>query len=124
MKIAKRNSGAKIGAIFTVCSLALTATYVVPIIAILPGMLLETIAGRFVSHEPYSNVGMLTILLLSVLFLFTLGVCLIKIRNATLEVGQISVGRIISVMSLMFFIVHSLIFYIYWGVVLNFASDG
>lgn len=124
MRIAKSNSGLTIGAIFTVGSLFLTVTYVVPIISVLPGVIFETISKKLVSNEPYSNVGKLTILLLTIIFLLTLFLCLIWIRNTVAKEGQISKRRIIAVMLLMFFIVHSLGFYIYWGIALHFRSDG
>ncbi len=124
MKIAKSNSGLVIGAIFTGCSLLLTATFFVPIISVLPGVIFETIAKNMVNNEPYSNVGKLTILLLSIIFLVTLVLCLTWIRQTIIKEGQISRGHIIVIMSIMYFIVHSLGFYIYWGLALDYRSDG
>ena len=124
MKISKSNSGLIIGALFTVGSLLLTATFVVPIISVLPGMLFETIAENCINNEPYSNVGKLTILLLTITFLLTLVLCLISIKSKTRKGEEISKGRIIAILSLMYFLVHSLGFYIYWGAFLDFRSDG
>lgn len=42
MKIAKTNSGLVIGAIFTGGSLLLTTTFVVPIISVVPGAIVES----------------------------------------------------------------------------------
>lgn len=124
MKISKTNSGLIIGVLFTVGSLLLTATFIVPIISVVPGMLFETIAQNCINNDPYSNVGKLTILLLTLTFFLTLILCLISINNKANKGEEISKGRIIAILSLMFFIVHSLGFYIYWGVSLDFNSDG
>ena len=64
MKISKTKSGVIIGTIFTVVSLVLTVTFIVPIISVFPGMIFETIAENLIDNDPYSNVGKLTILLL------------------------------------------------------------
>jgi DMSO/TMAO reductase YedYZ heme-binding membrane subunit len=124
MKISKTNSGLIIGALFTVGSLLLTATFVAPIISVLPGMVFETIAKNYINNDPYSNVGKLTILMLTITFLLTLVLCLISIKSKTSKGEDISKGRIIAILSLMYFLVHSLGFYIYWGAVLDFRSDG
>jgi DMSO/TMAO reductase YedYZ heme-binding membrane subunit len=124
MKISKNSSGLIIGAIFTLGSLLLTATFIVPIISVLPGMLFEKIAESCINNDPYSNVGKLTILLLTVTFFLTLILCLLSIKNKTGRNEEISNGRIIAIFSLIYFIVHSLGFYIYWGVSLDFRSDG
>ena len=124
MKISKTKSGLIIGAIFTIGSLLLTATFVVPIISVLPGMLFETIAENCINNDPYSNVGKLTILLLTITFILALFVCLFSIKRKTNKGENISNRRIIAILSLMYFIVHSLGFYIYWGVSLGFRSDG
>jgi len=124
MKIGKSNSGLIIGAIFTGVSLLLTVTFIVPIISVSPGIIFEAIAKKLINNEPYSNVGKLTILLLGLIFLLTLILCLMWIRKTVTKGEQISKGRIIGVMLLIYFIVHPLLFYIYWGVALNFRSDG
>jgi hypothetical protein len=124
MKISKTNSGLIIGALFTVGSLLLTATFVAPIISVLPGMVFETIAKNYINNDPYSNVGKLTILMLTITFLLTLILCLISIKSKTSKGEEISNRRIIATLSIMYFLVHSLGFYIYWGAVLDFRSDG
>jgi DMSO/TMAO reductase YedYZ heme-binding membrane subunit len=124
MKIAKHNSGFIIGAISTGISISLTATYIVPIISVSFGVIFETIAAGIVSNDPYSNVGLLTIKLLSVIFLFTLILCILSVINMAEKFGYITQRRIIGIMAIMFFIIHSLGFYIYWGVALHFESDG
>jgi hypothetical protein len=124
MKLSKTNRGLTIGALFTAGSLLLTATFVVPMISVLPGMLFEAIAENCINNDPYSNVGKLTILLLVIAFLMTLILSLLSIKNKASKGEEISNGRIIGILSLMYFLVHSLGFYIYWGVFLDFRSDG
>jgi hypothetical protein len=124
MKLSKNKSGFIIGLIFTVASLLLTATFIVPIISVFPGMLFETIAEKCINNDPYSNVGKLTILLLTITFISTLLFFLYTLKNKSNNGEEISNKRIIAIMSLLYFIVHSLGFYIYWGVSLNFRSDG
>lgn len=113
-----------IGAIFTGASLVSTATFIVPLLAVLPGMELENIAAQLLSNEPYSNVGKFKILILSVLFILVFTGAFIVTRRMIIRSGQISKIWIILVMSVLFFIVHPLGFYIYWGTVLDFRSDG
>ena len=124
MKISKAKSGLIIGAIFTIASLLLTATFVVPIISVLPGMLFETIAQNCINNDPYSNVGKLTILLLTITFILILILCLLSIRSKTKKGEDVSNKRIIAIFLLTYFIVHSLGFYIFWGVSSGFRSDG
>lgn len=124
MKIAKQNSGLVIGAISTAISLGLTVTFIVPIISVMFGVIFETIAAGIVNNEPYSNVGKLTIKFLSVIFVFTLILSILSITNKIEKFGYVTQRRIISIMVIMYFIVHSLGFYIYLGVALQFESDG
>jgi DMSO/TMAO reductase YedYZ heme-binding membrane subunit len=124
MKFSKTNRGVTIGALFTVGSLLLTATFVAPMLSVLPGMLFEAIAEKCINNDPYSNVGKLTILLLAITFVLTLVLCLISIKNKTSKGEEISKGRIIAILSFMYFLAHSLGFYIYWGTFLDFRSDG
>lgn len=124
MKIAKKKTGLLIGAIFTGASLLMTGTYIVPIISVLPGILFENISENLVNNDPYSNVGRTTIVLLFILFLMALSFSLLWIKHETAKKGQISVGQVVTIMLLLYFIVHPLGFYIYWSVALNFKSDG
>lgn len=83
MKIAKKNTRLIIGAIFTGASLLLTATYIVPIISVLPGILFENISTNFVKNAPYSNIGRTTIVLLSILFLLAMSFSLLWVKHET-----------------------------------------
>lgn len=124
MKLTNHKSGITIGALFTIVSLVLTATFIVPIISVVPGVVFETIAAKLVDNNPYSNVGFLTILLISIVFVVTLLVCLFWIRRSTLKSGQVERAHVVFVFIVMYFLVHSLGFYIYWGLALDFRSDG
>lgn len=119
-----KNNGLIVGTIFTVCSFLLTFTFVVPIISVLPGVFFETISKAIVSNDPYSNVGKLTILLLTVLLLLAIILTIVYTRKRTPANETLSKGRLTLIMFAFYFIVHPLGFYIYWGLNLNFRSDG
>ncbi len=126
--------GTKIGACFTAGSLLLTLTLVVPVFSILPGSLLEAVAQGLVNNDPYSNVGKLTILFLIIMFATTLIIVLVRVRKTGIRIGRVWGGKkiiymskikIVLIMLLFYFIVHPLVFYLYWGgIQLDFRSDG
>ncbi|MBB4037571.1 hypothetical protein GGR21_003491 [Dysgonomonas hofstadii] len=124
--------GTKIGACFTAGSLLLTLTLVVPVFSILPGSLLEAVAQGLVNNDPYSNVGKLTILFLIIMFATTLIIVLVRVRKTGIRIGRVwgkkiiymSKIKIVLIMLLFYFIVHPLVFYLYWGIQLDFRSDG
>ena len=124
MRIPNENNGVVIGAIFSACSIAMSATFIAPVISILPGVLFESFAKECINNEPYSNVGKLTILMLSIAFILSLTSCLISTRVKINSGKAITQKRVITMLSIMYLTVHSLGFYIYWGVFLNFVSDG
>jgi len=119
MKISPKYNGTIIGAIFTVASLLLTITFVIPIISIIPAAYIESLVASVVDNEPYSNVGKATLNTFLGLLIIFITVVLIKSRKTRLSNVQIILTMIIA-----YFIVHSLGFYIYWGVSLNYRSDG
>lgn len=57
MKINQQYNGTIIGGIFTLSSLLLTLTFIVPIISVIPRAFIESIMYSKVNNEPYSNVG-------------------------------------------------------------------
>jgi len=124
MKISERRQGLILGSMLTVCFLALTATFIVPIIFVLPGVIVESIASHVVNNDRYSNVGKRTIAILSVMLAGTLIVVLLHIRGRREKGMPVSQGRTILLLLLLSFIIHPLGFYIYWGLVLQFRSDG
>lgn len=87
-------------------------------------MIIETLAEKLVNNDPYSNVGKMTILLLTAIFIIAISIALFKIRRTTLRDGRISKTKIVLVMTVMYFIVHALGFYIYWGLTLDYRGDG
>jgi hypothetical protein len=113
-----------IGIVFTFSSLLLTLTFFVPIISVVPGVIVEFLVARFADNKPYSNVGKVTIFLLRVIFIIALSIVLFKIRRTALREGRISKTKIAIVMTVMYFIVHTLGFYIYWGLALDYRGDG
>jgi len=116
--------GLYIAGIFTCIALLLTATFVVPMIAVMPGILFEEIASKFIVGDPYSNVGKMTIALLS-LSLAAFLILMTYWMKCTISIsGDLSSRQIVIALLLFFFIVHPLGYYIYWGVGLNFRSDG
>ena len=116
--------GLIIGIVFTFGSLLLTLTFFVPIISVFPGVIVETLAAKLVDNDPYSNVGKVTIILLTIIFIITLSIALFKIKRVTLRDGRISKTKIAIVMTVLYFIVHALGFYIYWGLALDYRGDG
>jgi hypothetical protein len=119
MKINSNYNGTVIGAIFTVASILLTFTFIVPIISVIPAAYIESLVASIVDNEPYSNVGKATLnTFLGLLIVFVL-IVLIKSRR-----NRMSNVNIILIMIIAYFIVHSLGFYMYWGVSLNYRSDG
>ncbi len=116
--------GLAIGTVFTFVSLLLTLTFFVPIISVFPGVIIETLAKGLTDNDPYSNVGKLTIILLIVIFVIVLSIVLLKTGRTTRRDGTFSKKKIAIAMTVMYFIVHPLGFYIYWGLALNFRGDG
>jgi len=119
MKIHQQYNGTIIGGIFTVISLLLTLTFIVPILSIIPGAFIESIMSSIVNNEPYSNVGKATILTLVIILILSLILILFKSRKTELKNGHI-----FGIMVFEYFIIHALGFYIYWATSLNFRSDG
>jgi hypothetical protein len=119
MKINPIYNGTIIGAIFTGVSLLLTLTFIVPILTVIPGALIESIMSSIVNTEPYSNVGKATIWTLLILLIGSLTSFLIFIKRK-----KVTNNQIVGIMFLEYFIIHSLGFYIYWATSLNFRSDG
>lgn len=119
MKINSRNNGLIIGAFFTVGSLILTITFIVPILTIVPGAIVEYILASFIDNEPYSNVGKATLFFWSLIFVISLFVISRIVKRRI-----ISNSYVITIMVFEYFIIHTLGFYIYWASILNFRSDG
>jgi DMSO/TMAO reductase YedYZ heme-binding membrane subunit len=119
MKINQQYNGTIIGGIFTLVSLLLTLTFIIPILSVLPGVFIESMMPSLVDNEPYSNIGKATIMTLVIIMIISIAIILIKARKT-----KISNGQMFGVMAFEYFIIHSLGFYIYWATSLNFRSDG
>lgn len=124
VKIAEKKDGFYIGILTMLLCFALAFTYIVPILSTMPGAIVEEIAAKFTNNNPYSNVARLTLVLLVLLFIVSLVLCLLWTRRSVTIKGNLSRRRIIAVMLLMYFPVHMLAFYIYWGLSKNFTGDG
>ena len=84
----------------------------------------ESIAKLIINNNPYSNVGKLTIFLLSLTTLTLTFISLVWIKRTSLKNHEISKGNIVAILFFLYFLIHPLGFYIYWGVYLNFRGDG
>jgi len=109
--------GTKIGAIFTGINFLLTYTYFVPIFTIIPATQLESFLAYFIDEEPYSNAAIATICTLSILFLITISIVLKNLTKSKL----LSNKKVITIMFVEYFLIHSLGFYLYWAFVLDFS---
>ena len=89
MKINPKYNGTIIGGIFTLGSLILTLTFVVPIISIIPAAFIESLVSKVVNNEPYSNVGKGTLLFITGLFIIYLSIVLIRSRKTNYSNSQI-----------------------------------
>ena len=113
-----------LGTILTIFSLVSIYTLIIPVISVIPGALIEWISRLFITNTPYSNVGILTICILSLLLVSTIALFMIRIyRNKKNNKGT-SITSILNVLLIEYFIIHALGFYLYWGLVLDFRSDG
>lgn len=119
MKINQRYNGTIIGGVFTISSLLLTLTIIVPIISIIPGAFIESMMSIVIDSEPYSNIGIATIITLIIIILASLSFFLIRSRKFSFDNRDI-----IGVMSFEYFFIHTLGFYIYWATSLKFSNDG
>lgn len=116
--------GLLVGIIFAIVSFLLTLTFVVPIISVFPGVLAEVVVKALVDNDPYSNVGKGTIVLLTLVFIIAFAIVLFRIKQIMIREEGISKIKISLYMSSLYFIVHALGFYIYWGMSLEFRGDG
>lgn len=119
MRINQLYNGTIIGSFFTIGSLVLTYTYIVPIATVFPGVYVESLMSFIVDKEPYSNIGKATIIALTGILILSLLIIFLKSRRTHL--GNV---QIIVIMLVEYFILHILGFYVYWAVSLDFRSDG
>jgi hypothetical protein len=113
-----------IGLAFTIISILLSFTFVIPIISVIPGVVFELISIVMVDNNPYSNVGKLTVSILWFVFILTISMVLFFVYKKSKFGIVISNHFIFQTMMTMYFVVHSLGFYLYWANKLNYRSDG
>lgn len=112
----------KIGAVFTVVSIALTFTYLVPVITVgLAGIFFERLAAAAVTAN---EIGKVTTLMLAIVLVLVLAPMFYAAWRVARKGCVLSKGEIISYMLLLYFIVHPLGFYMYWGMALHYRMDG
>jgi ACR3 family arsenite efflux pump ArsB len=124
MQINPARRGLLTGFVFTVTTLLLCATFIVPVIAMIPGAMVEKIAARMVPNDPYSNVTLLTTAILMALFLLVLIPALLLLRSGTPPDEPYSRLKLLYIMGVLYFIVNPLVFYIYVSLASNNANDG
>jgi len=122
--IKNRTLGLKIGAVFSIISFLLTFTFIIPILSVLPGCLVELIASKLVNNTPYSNVGKLTILIFVVILLTFIVAIIFATKILAEKKLKLRKFEVILAMFIFYFIIHPLGFYIYWGIFLHFVRDG
>lgn len=86
--------------------------------------MIEGIMVKLIGKEPYSNVGISVIL---VLIIASIGVSIFYFSSEAKRVKESTSFRIdlfLGYMFIQFLIIHPLVFYINWGIKLNFRGDG
>lgn len=117
-------NGLKVGCIFTVVSMLLTITIIIPGFSMILGFVAEQIVSMFVDNEPYSNVGRTTIIVMSVIFAIMLIATIYYVRKLTINDREVTKVKIALIMAMFYLIVHPLFFYIYWATKMDYGSDG
>lgn len=107
MKINQENNGKVIGGLFTLGSLLLTLTFMVPMMSMALGLLIEGFMLDVLGDRPRSTVGTATLVTLLIILILSLGVILWLAKKKKLQTGHL-----VLVMIVEFFIVHPLGFYI------------
>jgi hypothetical protein len=117
-------TGTLVGLSFSIGSLISILSIFIPIIAIVPGAIIETIAKSILGHKPYSNVGRATLLTYLCLFIISILVFYLKYLKSEKQTDRPLKSLYVKFFIIEFFIIHGLGFYIYWAFKLNYASDG
>lgn len=119
MKINQEYNGTIIGGIFTVLSLLSILTFFVPILTVSFGSLIESLMSELVPNDPYSNVGMASLIFFSIVCGLSVTFVLVKAKKKAL-INKYIIGIMIAE----FLFIHNLGYYIYWATALNFRGDG
>jgi hypothetical protein len=123
-RIRTKFRGTFIGGIFTLGSFLAIFTFIVPIISVMPGALIEGCAGNFVDNDPYSNVGHATLVALWILAAISILPFLLYVFFKARKGVPVRNAALIVFFILEFFIIHCLGFYCYWAIELDYRSDG
>lgn len=119
MKINQKYNGSIIGSIFTGSCILLTVTFIIPVISVLPGALLQALIRTVFQLELNTIQIDITLGLLLVLFIGSLA-WIISSRKGK----ELDNGRVVEIMFLEYVILHPLGFYILWVTYLDYSGDG
>ncbi len=120
----KKFSGTFIGLIISIISFCLTFTIIIPVFSLFPAALIESFSSLFVSNNPYYKVVYLTIFLLTFLLLVSYVLLYLFIIKKQKLNSKLTLKNYVFFMLILFFIIHPIGFYIYWGIKYDFKSDG
>ncbi|MNK00650.1 hypothetical protein D3C87_184390 [compost metagenome] len=118
-----KNLGLKIGAVFTVISFLLTFTLAIPLASIIPALFIEQKLSDIFSNLTYPKIGLMMIFLLSLLFLLILVLVFGNVKRRAKQKMSLHAGNLMLTMCVFYLIVHSLGYYLFWGIYLHFKTD-
>lgn len=111
----------KIGATCTLISLLLACTGFAAIVSVIPvAFAVELLISLFGDHQE----GPGGLILLSFVFISALIMTFYYVKNLARNIFTITKKELFLIMFLFYWIVHSLVFYIYWGLFTDFSNDG
>ncbi|HEY9262265.1 MAG TPA: hypothetical protein VIP81_30100 [Chitinophaga sp.] len=90
----------------------------------MPGVIVEKLASKIVSNDPYSNVELLTSAMLLIIFLLALIPALLLLRSTTPPEEPYSRLKLLLIMGTLYFIINPLVFYVHANLKSHNASDG
>lgn len=115
-----KHLGFIIGGIFSLISILLTFTFVIPMFSVFLGFYLQELISKVFSNITYEDSGKITTVVLLIVFCLAL---FFAFRRANFRENKSKKIELIVIMLIIFLIVHPLGFYLYWGFYLNFKSD-
>jgi hypothetical protein len=124
LKIQTKNIGTITGLLFSFFSFIATWTIVIPILSIIPAAFIEGLLADILGRNPYSKVGVATIISLFLLTIIISMMLLKFISKKTKQQEQIGGLYMFTFLLIFFFLIHPLFLYLYWATELNFRNDG
>ncbi len=111
-----KNLGLKIGAIFSIVSFLFTFTIAIPMFSVFPSAFLEQAISSVFPSLTNVDTGIITILVLAVLFLSALVFILKRVEKSVNENRKLKTSEIIVVMLIFYIIIHNLGYYTLLGI--------